>query len=303
MESFQTMLRLQAILLIYMLLGVYVRKRNIVPAESRPHFTDFLVQITLPCMVFNSFNRDFTPSQLITACQVLFCAFLVCLFSFLLGKILYRNTAPARRSVMRYGTLISNGAFAGLPQVQGIYGPLGLFYGSIYLIPSRIFMWSAGTSMFVQADRKARIINILKNPGIIAVLLGLPRMLLQIPLPVAVDTALQAVGDCTNPLSMMVIGIILADVSIRDVIERDVLYLTAVRLLLIPAVLLAVMRLLHADPVLTGVSVILTAMPVGATTQVLAQKYGADHVLASKCVLTSTILPLFTIPVMSIFLR
>ena len=98
-----------------------------------------------------------------------------------------------------------------VPQVQGAYGLLGLFYGSIFLIPLRIFMWSAGISLFVETDWKTKMKNALTNPGMIAVFLGLPRMLLQIPLPAAMDTVIQTVGDCTTPLSMIVIGMVVAD--------------------------------------------------------------------------------------------
>ena len=58
------------------------------------------------------------------------------------------------------------------------------------------------------------------------------------------------------------------------------------------------MRILGADPVMTACGVILTAMPAGSTTALLAEKYGADSVYGSKCVLVNTIFSLMTIPIM-----
>ena len=51
-----------------------------------------------------------------------------------------------------------------------------------------------------------------------------------------------------------------------------------------------------------GVSVVLTGMPIGSTTAILAQKYGADAQFASKCVFISTLTSLVTVPILTLFL-
>ena len=53
---------------------------------------------------------------------------------------------------------------------------------------------------------------------------------------------------------------------------------------------------------MTGCAVILTAMPAGSTTALLAEKYGSDPVYASKCLLTNTLFSLITIPIMTLFI-
>ena len=55
-------------------------------------------------------------------------------------------------------------------------------------------------------------------------------------------------------------------------------------------------RLCGADSLVTGVSVVLAAMPMGGVTAVLAEKYGGDSAFASKCVAVSTVLSLITTP-------
>jgi len=101
---------------------------------------------------------------------------------------------------------------------------------------------------------------------------------------------------------MIVIGMVVADIPIKTVVNKDTLFLSAIRLIILPVSLLIILKLLHVDPILAGVSVMLTAMPVGVNTPIIAQKYGGDHVFASKCVLLSTALSLITIPLLSIFL-
>ena len=144
-------------------------------------------------------------------------ALAMAMVALLLGKVLYNRFPYEEKSILQYGTLVSNSGFAGLPVVSGAYGDEGLFLGSLFIIPTRILMWSAGISLFTQADSKDAFKKVMTNPGIIAVELGLVRMLLQIPLPHFVDTAVDNLGACTSPLAMALVGAILADeMCIRD---------------------------------------------------------------------------------------
>ncbi len=76
--------------------------------------------------------------------------------------------------ILKYATLVSNAGFMGLPIVESIYGQTGLLYASIALIPQRVFMWSAGLSLFAQTDYKNMIKKVAFHPCIIAVYIGLP---------------------------------------------------------------------------------------------------------------------------------
>ena len=131
---------------------------------------------------------------------------------------------------------------------------------------------------------------------------GLVWMLFQLPLPHFVDAAVDNLGACTSPMAMALVGAILADVPLKTVFDPKCFYLVAVRQLLLPAVCLVALRLLGVDPLTAGVSVVLTGMPIGSTTAILAQKYGADAQFASKCVFISTLISLVTVPILTLFL-
>ncbi|WP_069998654.1 AEC family transporter [Cellulosilyticum sp. I15G10I2] len=302
MQNFYSMVNIQAILFIYLLVGVYANKRKIINSKTRQSYIDFIIQIALPCMIFNSFNQDISIEQLKYASIILVVSFLICLFSMLLGKVLYRKYPFEKRSILQYGAIISNAGFAGLPLVAAAYGELALFYASVFVIPNRIFLWSAGISLFTEADRKTKIKSALLNPGMIAVGLGLIKMLLGIQLHPSVVSVIKNIGDCTGPLSMIIVGTILAEISIKNVFEKGVFNLTFIRLILIPVVVMVSMKLLQMDPTAIKVAVVLTAMPVGTTTALLAQKYGADYTFGSKCVFVSTVLSMITVPILTIFL-
>ena len=302
MDSFFKMVDVQTVLFIYMAVGFGCRKAGIFNDVARDKLTDFVVFVTLPCMIFESFNMAFSLESLKQGALALLIAVGMSCVALLLGKVLYNRFPYEEKSILQYGTLVSNSGFAGLPVVSGAYGDEGLFLGSLFIIPTRILMWSAGISLFTRADAKQAVKKVLLNPGIIAVEVGLVRMLFQIPLPHFVDTAVDNLGGCTSPMAMALVGAILVDVPLKTVFDLKSFYLVAVRQFLLPGISLAALRLLHVDPLTIGVSVVITGMPIGSTTAILAQKYVADAKFASKCVFISTLTSLVTVPILTLFL-
>ena len=189
MESFFNMVDVQTVLFIYMAVGFFCRKVRIFTDEARDKLTDFVVFVTLPCMIFESFHMAFSLETLKQGAASVAIALVMACVALLLGKVLYNRFPYEEKSILQYGTLVSNSGFAGLPVVSGAYGDQGLFLGSLFIIPTRILMWSAGISLFTQADPKNAFKKVMTNPGIIAVEIGLVRMFLQLPLPHFVDTA------------------------------------------------------------------------------------------------------------------
>ncbi len=302
MDSFFKMVDVQTVLFIYMAVGFGCRKAGIFNDVARDKLTDFVVFVTLPCMIFESFNMAFSLESLKQGALALLIAVGMSCVALLLGKVLYNRFPYEEKSILQYGTLVSNSGFAGLPVVSGAYGDEGLFLGSLFIIPTRILMWSAGISLFTRADAKQAVKKVLLNPGIIAVEVGLVRMLFQIPLPHFVDTAVDNLGGCTSPMAMALVGAILVDVPLKTVFDLKSFYLVAVRQFLLPGICLAALRLLHVDPLTIGVSVVITGMLIGSTTAILAQKYVADAKFASKCVFISTLTSLVTVPILTLFL-
>lgn len=303
METFLKMLETQSILFVYMAVGYYCRKVNIFSDEMRAKLTDFTVMITLPCMVFKSFLMEFSMDALIQGGVALLIASVMAVVALIAGNLLYNRFVPREKCIMQYGTLVTNSGFAGLPIVGGAFGDEGLLLASLFIIPTRILMWSAGISLFTTGGtRWERTKKVLTNPSIIAVGLGLVWMVFQLPLPGFLRSAVGNLGNCTSPLAMALVGAILADVPLRGIWEPKALYLAAVRQIVLPVILLVALKGLALDPLTVGVSVTLSGMPIGSTTAILAQKYGADAEFGSKCVFISTVTSLITVPVLTLFL-
>ena len=144
--------------------------------------------------IFESFQITLTVETLQKGLLSLFVASSVEVLSLIISNVAFRFCKKDEIPIMRYGTLVSNSGFAGLPVIENGYGLDGLFYASLYIIPTRILMWSAGISLFTTAPRWERIKRVLFNPGIIAVELGLLRMLFEPDLPLVAVSAIHALS-------------------------------------------------------------------------------------------------------------
>ena len=303
MAAFFQMLNTQAVLLAYLLCGVLCRRLHIITPHSQQNFTDLVLSVLMPCMVFNSF-QSVTWDMLRNSLSVLGLSLGISLAAMAAGRLIFRRAGAGRAGVLRYAVLVNNAGFAGLPLARETFGAEGALYASVFLIPARIFMWSAGVTMISGQRPSAKKLwsQLAKNPNIVAVFLGLARGLSGLTFPPFIESALSHLDACVSPLSMVIIGAIVAGVPWKGLFEKDVWLYAAVRLLAMPLAALAAGRLLGFAPVALGSVVILTAMPAGTTVPLLAARYGKDAVFASKLLLVSTVLSLLTVPALMVLL-
>ena len=290
---------IQGTLFLMILVGALVKKLGIVDEAGRRCLTDLCVNVIIPCNILKSCLIDL-DSSVLRACEILVVvALAIQIISVILNKFLYKNYPEAQNKVLKYCTLVSNGGFLGNGVAEGVYGTLGLLYASMYLIPMRIVMWSAGTSYFVAGgtDKKKVVRKNLPLPCLVAVYIGMAIMLLHIHLPTLLTSTITGIGNCNTAITMFIIGTILVDVPLLTIVNPTTLWISALRLVLLPAAAWGISLALGLEPVATGVAVIMTGMPAGSTAAIFAARYGSDAVFATKCVVLSTLLSMLTIPV------
>ena len=163
-------------------------------------------------------------------------------------------------------------------------------------------MWTAGISIFSkEAGNKTKaLLKVLMNPCMMAVYLGMLQAAIQLPIPEFAQKALTGLGNCTTPISMLLIGSMLTALTLDSFKDFSIVYYGFIRLAVLPIFALVFMKALGANDVLVACGVILTAMPAGSTTALLAQKYGADAVYGTKIVLTSVLLSMISIPIITL---
>lgn len=294
---------LQITMLILIVVGAIVKKLHIVSPAGQKNINDLVIYLILPCNIIKSFMIDCSGDIFKQFGLVFVISIGIQIVSSVLGRIIYKTRPTGHRMSLQYGLICSNAGFLGNPVAEGVFGSIGLAMASIFLIPQRIMMWSSGIAIFTQStDWKSTGKKVVTHPCIIACFVGLALMISQWTPPNVILKPLTTIGNCNTAFSMMVIGMILADADIKSLFDFEVLRYSILRLIIMPAALYAICIALSIPTLVTGVCVILTAMPAGATTSILASKYGCDEIFATKLVVASTILSMVTIPIWNIIL-
>lgn len=301
MNIFERMLNTQALMFVYVITGIIMAKTKLLNHEGRISFINLLLDITLPCMILISFNIDADINQLIAAGEIMIISVVCFVIAWLSGKIFWRKAPKNRRAVLEFATLFSNAGNAGMPIVASVFGAEGIFYTSFYLLPVRILIWTAGLSLFVdEGNFKEKLKILLKTPSLDVVFVGLILMFSPFKLPGVISTAVKNMGDMTGPLSMIIIGAALGEANLKDALDIDAFKLTFVRLIVQPLIYLIILRFAGVQEILWQVVVVLTAMPAAANTEIFAEKYGKDYHFAARCVAVSTIISLFSVPILTL---
>ncbi len=292
------LMTLQGTLFLLTGIGIATRKCKLLGPEAQDMLTDLILYVILPCNIALSFRIDLNPELLKNLGLCFLVAWVIQGVAWTMSKLLYRGYTTSAKRVLQYATVCSNGGFLGNPIAESVFGASGLMYASVFLIPQRIVMWSAGVTLFTEApDKKTLIKKVLTHPCILAVFAGIFLMVFDPPLPGFIEKTASSLGSCTTPLSMLMVGMILSDVTdIRSMFSWPIVRYTLIRLILLPGIVFIGCRLTGIDPLVTGVSVLMTAMPAACMTTVLAAKYHGDTMCASKCVVFSTAMTLASLP-------
>lgn len=286
-----------------MIVGVYARKKDILSKEASKSFSNFLTNITLPCLLISSFNYSYSEDMIAKARIMFVYSIIIHIILIFASRVLTFKYPENSKKVLRFATIFSNCGFMGYPVLESLFGKIGIFYGAIFNIPFNIFMFSVGVMIYTGKKDLKTLKEVLVNPGIIATTLGLIIFSFSIKLPYPLFTAMSIVGSMTTPLSMIIVGAMLSEIRLKDIFSGTLVYYASfLRLIAVPFLTLGILKLLNADKLLMQIAVIIEAMPAAVLASVLAEKYGADTALASRSVFISTIISMITIPFVVMFL-
>lgn len=304
MDNFAKMFQLQMMLFLLMAVGAIFRKRNIISESGRKTLSNLTVNLILPCNIIESFLGEWNVSEnLLRHCLVALGISLgIQVATLYLSMLFFAPVSRDKKNIFKYGLIVSNSSFIGIPVVGELYGNLGVLYTSFFQIPIRIMMWTAGLSLFTNVDKKESFQKLIKHPCIIAIVIGAFLMIASVPLPSFLGNTIAGLSKCTTPLSMITVGAMFANSKWSDFLDPSILYYCLIRLIVFPAIVFGAVRLLGIDLILGNVAVLLSAMPMAATTAILADKYNYNGETASRSIFVSTLLSIVTLPVICLML-
>ena len=293
----------QLLLFLYMICGFIVSRLSIIREDNRGVLVRLLMDVAMPMMVLNAFNKPTTREEILSSLWVMVIALAGCVITGVIGLFLWRKQPENKRKVLMYASMFSNAGNAGLPIISLVFGPTGVFYASMYLIPPRILQWTVGLGFFVKPEKGGWVKNVLLNPMVVMIYIGVILMVTNWQIPGVFGSAISNLGAMTAPLSMILIGATLAHMDWKMLFDRSVLLTSFLRLIAFPLLFAVLLSLLHTDAMTMNICVILLAMPVASNTAAMAERYGGDYVFASACVSVSTLLSVVTVPIITYLIQ
>ncbi len=220
----------------------------------------------------------------------------------LLAGILLKLERPVLVSIL-ITTMFANTGNYGLPLVSFAFGKQALAYAGIYFVATTLMFYTLGVFLasLGHMDFKEAALGLLKIPTIYAVLLAVLINMWKIPIPVPVARAVQLAADGTIPLLLILLGVQLTQVGF-DGNQRAVQLSVGFRLLVAPLIGLLFAALFGLQGFARQASVTEASMPSIVSSTILATEYSLDSKLVTAVVFISTLLSLFTLTPLLVFL-
>lgn len=302
MVFFQEMLVLYAIGII----GFLIRKKEILNEHSIEVLTQLILSLTLPFLILHSMDQ---PSNMKMDGQLFWLIpisalilILSCGLALFIRNIL--RLPENQHSVFEGLIIFGNQGFMGFALISSLFPDKGALYVTLFNLPYLILIWTYGIYLFVGKKEYVQWKKIFFNPGILSTLIGLWILILPIHWPAVLSAIFQSVGSTTVPLSMLLIGALIANMSLTNfsLLKNKTLWLiTVVKLLLIPLLLFPVILFSLPFSIL-ATAVLVSGMPSASTIALYAQKYGGDMNYAAMGTFLTTLLSVLTIPILYIIL-
>ena len=118
-------------------------------------------------------------------------------------------------------------------------------------------------------------------------------------LPKLVDTTLTNLGNCYSVVSLLLVGFVLGDYKIKELIGNRMVYVfTALRLVVLPGMFLVVLKLLGVPQIISVFIVLCFACPCGMNAVIYPTAFEQDPKPGASMILVSSTLAVLTIPLL-----
>lgn len=291
-----------AMMMVLIAIGYFCGKIKVAGPEFTRSASWIVVNIFTCAMIISSAansHASVTGETMVTVTLWMSVFFIInALIGWLTPKI-FRVKSGAD-GVMIFMIGVMNTVFIGYPVLQIVYGDMGIFYASLSNIPSNILIYSWGVNQLSKGtpgyDGRIQWRKMLSAP-MVSTLIAVIIFATKLQLPQIVTDTLDTLSGATIPLSMIVVGATLSRVPLGETFkDKNTYIMSFVRLIVCPVATFFALKWFIKDPVILGTIVILASTPAAVLAATLGIECGRDGVAASRGIFVSTVLSVFTIP-------
>lgn len=303
-RTFASIASLTAPLFLLVGIGYALSRFGNWPKVVSDALTRFVFAIALPALLFRQM-ADFSRLPAVDT-RLLIAYFGGCGLTYLIARVVAARAFHMNgvaQSVFGMGTVFSNVVLLGIPITKVALGEASLPMTSLILVFNAFILWSTVSVSIEWARhrdvslrgiaRTAR--DVLRNPIVAAILLGTGYGFTGLPMPELAANTLSLIGTAAVPMSLLVLGMGLAEYGIREGWRQSVA-MTALKLCVFPLVVCGLARLIGLPQRETQAIVMVAALPIGANVYLMARQFESiEGPVAAGLVLT-TLVAAFTTP-------
>jgi predicted permease len=269
-----------------------------------------VVRVTLPLFLLSVTVKSYSRADLAVLINWVGLGLVTVLLTFGISLIAYRLTRPQgqRRGIFCAAFSASNTMYIGIPINLSLFGDQALGPAMAYFLANGIFFWTIGNYLMSLDGEVGRVpivsLETLKRllpPPMIGFLIGVALVLTGLKPPKFFLDATTAIGSMNTPLAIMYIGLGFYGLSLASLRPlKDITVVLTGRFLVCPAITLAFCLWYQAPTLTTQVFTTQASLPVLAASSIMAGYYKSDPNYANVLVSLSTVLSVFTIPLIRV---
>ena len=283
--------------------GFFLTKANVLKEEHIKGFAVFLLYVCSPALSIYSFQQAECNMEILINIGILllvttFMQVLIMGIGFLINIKTYKIDGASR--VATVAAAFGNVGFFGVPILQALLPdhPEAMVYSAVMSVMMNLIGWTLGMFMMSDDRKHVSVKNFLINPTTLCLLIALPLFFTNTSFPKPVMNFVEFFSKMSTPTAMTVLGMRLAFVKFRDLMDYRQVVAIFLKLIALPLITFGIMYALPVDETLKISTYILSCMPPAAITLNFAELSNTSPKTAANIVVVGSLLVAITLPVL-----
>ena len=312
---------LQQMVIIFILIGIgmILYRRKILSEEGSKQISGLIINVTNPALLICSALED-GPKASLSELGIAFVSY-AAIFAILIGAGFLFSYILRVPKNLHYAyqllTVFGNVGFIGIPLASAVLGSESLIFVFIFNLLFNLLIYTFGISLLQraaarQAEEGTRLpadrissnrLKKLVNAGTISAAITIIVYLGNFRVPVILSSALSYTGRATTLLSMLVLGVSVAQMAPKDIFSHPKLYaFTLLRQVLLPIGCMLLMRGFLTNKLILNTMLLMVAVPAANMPLMLAKQMDMETESISQAIILTTVLSLVTVPLACLLL-
>ncbi|MFT8320457.1 MAG: AEC family transporter [Bacillus sp. (in: firmicutes)] len=259
------------------------------------------VYLMSPILAFSVFyENEMNNEYLMMTIFALALVFGIIAIIYVVGRI--RGYSSKKVCGLILASAFMNNGNYGTPLVLFAFGVPALHYAVILMVIQQMIMATVGIYYAAKgasenASGKETLKKVVRVPIMYGAILGIIFHFIQIPISDTMMEAIKLVGNAAIPTVMLVLGMELAKISVKNIQIKPLTFALLLRLVISPLIAWLMTVILPVDGLVQQLMIVLAAMPAAANTTMYALQYGTEPDFVSSATLFSTLASLITLPI------